>query len=413
MKKIFKKISHWLRRRIAKVWLFLNPQLTIIGITGSYGKTITSVVINKVLSKKYKTLQTDLNLDTIYNLPITILKARKKHQKIILEYGVDHKGEMDFHLSLVKPDLAVMTGINPTHSDANLLGSVQNIIREKQKMLSSLSENKTAFLNYNDLQVRQMAANTKAKIVYYGFDKNNCDYWAYDVKVGFNGTSFKLGMKSDDDKKIIEIKTGLIGEHTVEPCLAAIAIGLNQGVPLDDIQQALKDLKPLPGRLSIEDGPLKSILLNDSLRANPASAKAGLQTLVDLGCLGKKVAVLGEMGELGVSAEEEHQSLGSFIASLKIDYFIGIGPLQKLATSQAVKSGMNKDKVFWAKDVFEAAEIIKKVLGKNDLFYLKGSRLRHMERILMVLEGKKVGCSVNSCHFYNECGSCSYLETGL
>ena len=413
MKITFKKIFHWTKRRLAKLWLLFNPQLTIIGVTGSYGKTVTSLAINKVLSEKYKTLQTDLNLDTIYNLPITILKARHFHQKLILEYGVDHKNEMNFHLSLVKPDLAVMTGINPTHSESELLGSVENIIAEKKKLLLSLSPSKTAFLNYNDLQVRLMTKDIKAKVVYYGLDKQNCDFWAQDIEVGFNGTSFKLGIKSNHDGKLIDIKTGLVGRHVIEPCLAAIAIGLDQKVDLEDIKKALMNLKSLPGRLSIESGPLKSILLNDSLRANPASTKAGLQTLKDLGCLGKKIAVLGEMGELGKSAEEEHQLLGDFIAKLKIDYFIGIGPLQKLTISQAIKSGMDKDKVFWAKDIFQATEVLKKVLKKNDLFYLKGSRLRHMERILMLLDNKEVGCLVNNCHFYTQCKSCAYLKTGL
>ena len=270
MKITFKKIFHWTRRRLAKLWLLFNPQLTIIGVTGSYGKTVTSLAINKVLSEKYKTLQTDLNLDTIYNLPITILKARRFHQKLILEYGVDHKNEMNFHLSLVKPDLAVMTGINPTHSEPELLGSVENIIAEKKKLLLSLSSNKTAFLNYNDPQVRLMAEDIKAKVIYYGLDKQNCDFWAQDIEVGFNGTSFKLGIKSNPNGKLIDIKTGLVGRHVIEPCLVAIAIGLDQKVDLEDIKKALMNLKSLPGRLSIESGPLKSILLDDSLRANSA-----------------------------------------------------------------------------------------------------------------------------------------------
>jgi UDP-N-acetylmuramoyl-tripeptide--D-alanyl-D-alanine ligase len=406
---MIKKIFHRTRRIVAKVWLKLNPQVTIIGVTGSYGKTNTVRAITQVLSEKFKTIQTDLNLDTNYNLPITLLKIRPWHQKVVLEYGVDHLKEMDFHLSLVKPQIAVLTGINPTHSDKEHLGSIENIIKEKKKLLLALPRNGLAVLNGDDRVVRLMAKNLQTKVVFYGTNRKECDFWAEKVRLDFSGTSFILGYK---DKKL-KMKTGLIGRHFVQNCLAAVAIGLNQGLSLKEIKQALAKLKPLTGRLSVEKGPLGSILLNDSLRANPASTLAGLQTLADLSTKGRRIAVLGEMGELGQLAEKEHQRIGRKVAELKIDFFIGVGSLQKLATQEALASGLKKDQVFWAKDVLAAAKILKKILKKNDLFYLKGSRLKHMERILLILKGKKVSCAVDSCHFYHPCESCSSLKTGL
>jgi len=406
---MLKKIFHRSRRVMAKIWLKLNPQITIIGVTGSYGKTNTTRAIFQVLSEKFKTLQTDLNLDTNYNLPITLLKIRPWHRKAVLEYGVDHQGEMDFHLNLVKPDIAVITGINPTHADEEHLGSLQNIIQEKKKLLTALPPRGLAVLNWDDEQVRQMTKGIKARILFYGSDQKHCDFWAEKIKVDFNGTSFTLGY---DDKKIF-MKTGLVGRHFVQNCLAAVAVGLHQNLSMEQIKKGLAKLKPLPGRLSIEKGPFDSILLNDFLRANPASTLAGLQTLADLPTKSKRIAVLGEMGELGDSAQQEHQQIGQQVAELKIDYFVGIGPLQKLAAEQAIKSGMRKEQVFWAKDVMEGAKILKKILSKDDLFYLKGSLLRHMERILLILRGDKVSCKVNSCHFYHPCQSCLCLLRGL
>jgi UDP-N-acetylmuramoyl-tripeptide--D-alanyl-D-alanine ligase len=410
----WKQPLHQVRRILAQLWLQLNPRVTIIGITGSFGKTNTTLAIATVLSQKYKTLQTDLNLDTIYNLPITLLKLRPWHQKLVLEYGVDHKGEMDFHLSLVKPSIAVVTGINPTHSDPELLGSLEGVIKEKSKLLTALPQDGLAILNLDDEKVRQMAKKTKARIIWYGTSSKS-DFRADRIKIDFSGTSFTLHHQN----KKYRFKTGLIGRHFVHECLAAVVVGRELGLSWPEIKKGLAKSRPLKGRVSIEKGPKGSILIDDSLRANPASTKAGLQVLADLPvgkaglpARGKRIAVLGEMGELGDLAKEGHREVGKKVAGLKIDYLIGIGPLQRLTTQEAIKQGMKKEKVFWAKDVRQAAKLLEKILEKGDLFYLKGSLLRHMERVLLLLEGKEVGCEVTSCHFYSQCPSCPHLHSG-
>jgi len=409
---VWKQPFHQSRRFIAKLWLHFFPHLTIIGITGSYGKTNTTRAIAQVLSEKYKTLQTDLDLDTIYNLPITILKLRPWHQKLVLEMGVDHKNEMDFHLSLVKPSIAVVTGINPTHSEPELLGSLEGVIKEKRKLLQILPKDGLAILNWDDENVRKMARFTKAKVLKYGTSPK-CDFWADKIKVDFSGTSFILHYEN----KKFAIKTGLVGRHFIHECLAAAAVGINQGLTWGQIKNGLSKLKPLAGRLSIEKGPKGTILINDVLRANPASTIAGLQTLVDLPTLraaqGRRIAVLGEMGELGELAQEEHRRVGKEVAGLKIDYLVSVGPLQKLTAEEAIKSGMKKNQVFWVENVAQAARILERLLSVGDLFYLKGSLLRHMERIPLILNGEEVGCKVTSCHFYHQCPSCPYLKMGL
>jgi UDP-N-acetylmuramoyl-tripeptide--D-alanyl-D-alanine ligase len=355
------------------------------------------------LTQKFKTLQTDLNLDTLYNLPITLLKLRPWHQKLVLEYGVDHRGEMDRHLSLIKPQIAVITGINPTHSEPELLGSMANIVKEKSKLLTSLPPSGYAILNYDDEKVRAMAGATKAKVIWYGLT-NKADYGAEKIRVSFKGTNFDLVNK----EKRIRLTTGLVGQHFVYACLAAVAVGRLSGLSWENIRTGLAWLRPLKGRLSLEKGPRGSILINDCLRANPASTMAGLQLLKDLKTKSKKIAVLGEMGELGETKEENHREVGRFAAKNQPDYLIGIGPLTKylLAEARDVKS-------FWAKDVSEAAKILAKILKKGDLFYLKGSLLRHLERVLLILRRQKVSCRVISCHFYHPCQTCSYLASGL
>jgi len=399
---MIKPFFHQTRRWLARIWLELNPQLRIVGITGSFGKTNTSVAIARVLAQKYPTVKTDLNLDTIYNLPMTILQVKPWTEALVLEMGVDHQGEMDFHLSLVKPKIGVLTGITPVHSDEEHLRSIQGIIKEKGKLLACLPKDGLAVLNFDDQEVRKMARLSRAPVLFYGKDKKNCDLWASNIKVTVQGLTFDLNLKNKDKLKI---STGLIGSHHVNTCMAAYLVGSYLGVSDGQIQKALGELKPLLGRLNLEKGPMGSILINDSRRANPASTIAGLTTLSDLP--GKrKIAVLGEMGELGSFSKKGHQMVGEELAELKIDFLIGVGPLTKNIADAAIRNGFPAVKTFWTSDVCQAAQVLRKILKKGDMLYLKGSLLRHMERVLLYLEGKKVICKKVSCHCYQLCSNC-------
>lgn len=403
---MIKSYFHQARRSLAKFWLEVNPQLRIVGITGSFGKTNTARAVASVLSKKFPTVQTDLNLDTVYNLPITILKVKPWTEALVLEIGVDHPEEMDFHLSLVKPQVGIVTGITPVHSDKEHFGSLENIIKEKAKLLQSLPADGLAILNYEDEAVRKIADLTKAKVVFYGRNqdkKNNCDVWAEAVEVSRKGTRFTLREKNVR----INVSTGLIGNHLVDGCLAAYLVGRYFQIEKNKIVSSFNELKPLKGRLNLESGSKGTYLLNDALRANPASTMAGLTVLAEL--KGKrKIAVLGEMGELGDFEEEGHRLVGRNLAKQKIDLAVGIGPLTKFILAEAIKEGMDKKKTFWAKDVVEAADFLKNELRKEDLVYLKGSLLRHLERILILLKEEKVDCRLVSCNRYLPCWTCPY-----
>jgi len=400
-----KKIFHILQREFARLWLKLFPKLIIIGVTGSYGKTNTVQAIEAVLKTKFKTLTTDINLDTTYNLPITLLKIRPKTQVLILEYGIDHKGEMDKHLALVKPQVVVITGITPVHSDKNLLGSLEGIIKEKSKLIEALAGKDWAILNFDNQYVRKMAKKTTASIISYG-NKPQFDYWVSDIKVNLKGTSCLLHY----NEQVKPIKTKLIGQHFTHETMIGLAVGKILGISIKKGIKNVAHLNPLPGRMSIEKGPLKTILLNDSLRANPESTIAGLETLAAIKHPNKKIAVLGEMGELGSYRQKEHYRVGVVFAKLNIDFLITIGPATKLIIKGAKDKGFPKEKIFYAKNVQEAALFLKETLRPNYLWYLKGSRLKHLERILLILKGKRVDCQLTSCHNYCNCQVCPKLE---
>lgn len=383
MIELIKNSYHNLQRMSAKIWLLFHSKTTIIGVTGSYGKTNVTAAIATVLAEKFKVLQTDLNLDTRFNIPITVLKLGN-HEKLILEYGIDRPGEMDYHLFIAKPKIAVITGITPVHADNAHLGSLENIIKEKGRLVSVVSANGWVVINWEDQLARQIAEFTKAKVIFYGRNRHRCDIWASHIKVNFNGTAFKLHSQSQSHN----VKLPLIGKHHVFTAMAATAIGWISGLKWKEIYSGLSKIKPLQGRGNIEVGPKETVILNDSRRSNPASAIAGLQTLVDLPSK-RKIAVLGEMGELGKYEEEGHRSVGQKAAETKPDYLVCVGPVTKYIAEEA-RAGMKKDQVVLVKDVFEAAGALSEILRKGDLWYLKGSLLKHLERIPLILEGKDV-----------------------
>lgn len=384
----------------------INLQLTVVGVTGSYGKTSAVRAITEVLSAKYSVNQTDLNLDTIYNLPITILKTALWNEVLVLEYGVDHLGEMGFHLSLVKPKIAVLTGVTSVHTDEEHMKSLKNAVAEKSKLVEAVPDDGLAIFNYDDENSREVGQVFKKRKIFYGLDKR-ADIWADNIKLSLSGTEFIL----HDGAEQLPVGTGLMGYQAVYSCLVAYAVGREIKVGGDKILMKLKTLKPLAGRFSIEKGPMGTVLVNDSRRANAASTIVGLRSFVELP--GRKVGVLGEMGEIGETAEKMHQEVGEEAAKLKLDVLVGVGPLTKFIIEEAERKGMRKSQLFWAKDVQEGAEILKKVLKKGDLLYLKASLLRHLERIILLLEGKKVACQEIFCHHYQPCSTCPSLTKSV
>ncbi len=395
-----KKYFHLIQRKLAKIWLEINLQLTVVGVTGSYGKTGAVRAIAEVLAAKYSVNKTDIDLDTIYNLPLTILRTKIWNDFLVLEYGVDHIGEMDQHLTLVKPKIAVLTGITPVHTESELLGSLSGVISEKLKLINSLPQDGLAIFNYDDEEVRKAGLNCKRRKVFYGLDKK-ADVWADNISLSLQKTQFEL----NNGEEAILIKTKLLGYPAVYACLVAYIIGKEQGIKKEKIVQKLSEIKPLEGRFSVCPGPLGTILINDAKRANPASTIAGLRSLSLFP--GRKIAVLGEMGELGDSSVLMHQKVGRETADYQIDLLVGVGPLAKYIVEEAKSNGLKES--YFAKDINMAAEILRKNLKSGDLLYLKASLLKHLERIILILQNHPVKCEKTSCHNYSSCDTCKAL----
>ncbi len=408
---IWKRIYHLILREVAKFWLKLNPKVKIIAITGSFGKTYTVYLLTSFLKNIVPTIATDLNLDTIFNLPLTILKIRKIHRWAVFEIGVDHKNEMDFHLDLFKPDIVVFTGISPVHSEKDLLGSKEGIKKEKGKLILSLTKNGLLIYNFDDPDVKEMIQNCPARKISYSLFNKKADYFSKKYLLKPSGTDFWLF--SNLSQKTIRIKSKLFGVHFAHQFAIVFALAENQKIDPKIIEKLALTTKPLSGRMSLEKFINNSYLLNDRLRANPASTQAGLRTVKELRKFFKRtIIIMGEMGELGKRAEIEHQKIGKIInQEIQPNFFIGIGPL----TANIVDEITNKNtKSFFCRHPLQAAKLLetKINLSQGDLIYIKASLFRHLERVELKLEGVNVNCKVISCPFYNACENCQYLTTG-
>lgn len=411
-----KKIFHDTRRFLAQRNLAHKKALQI-GITGSQGKTNTTYVITSILESLGETIVTDTNLDTTFNVPITGLKVKPTTEFLIWELGIDHPGEMAYHLQIAHPHIGIMTGISPVHTDKEHMGSLEQLIIEKRKLVEVLPQNGCAILNWDDMNVRGMAPFIKAQILTFG-TTDDCSVWVdmKTVRTSLAGTAMII----HDGKQQISVQTPLIGIHHVYNIMAGylvykLAVARGDMLTTEQLERfntAVSRLQPLVGRMSAEPGPRGTVFLNDALRANPTSTRFGLQTLVSLQEQGvKKIAVLAEMGEID-KTEEEHTKLGEYIATLPLDYVVCIGPLQKFVYESALHHGFSTERAFWVPDVFKAAEVLHPLVSKADILYMKGSLLRHVERVLLLLEGTKVGCTVVSCPFYHHCPECKYLQSG-
>lgn len=396
-----KKFFHNTRRLAAEVWLSLQPA-TQIAITGSQGKTNTTLLVNHICSHFGSTVVTDTNLDSTFNVPITALKVRPWTTYVVWELGIDHPGEMAEHLEIAKPDIAIMTGISPVHTDKEHMGSLEVLIQEKRKLIEALPQKGTAILNLDDTNVANMAPFTKGQVKWFGSD-SSADIYVdrSSINVSLEGTYATYHFKT----LTFELRTKLIGVHHVQNIMAAYLVmnTIHPEASAIEFNKIIENISPLRGRMSVESGPMQTVLLNDSLRANPASTESGLKTLNQIVYTkGNKIAVIGEMGELE-NPEEEHRKTGVQIAKMKLDYVLVIGPLRKHTIDEAIKKGFPKEKIGYAEDVFQAAELLKQILKPGDVWYLKGSLLRNYKRIVQLLNGEQVCCHEVLCP-YEHCG---------
>lgn len=358
-----KWVVHPIKRRAAKYYLaFLKKffGLKVIAITGSVGKTSTKEMLLSVLSQKYKVVATEANIDPIYNIPTTILKARPNTQFLILEMGVEFPGEIDFYLWLAEPDSAILTTLNITHTE--FFGDARGVAEEKTKLIKAIKPQSVVFLNRDDKNVLKYAKNLKAKIIFYSLGEASGIHFTKDLE-----TEFKLGSNREKG----DVKIPLLGEQIVSNALCAAAVGQYYGVPLDGIKRGLEGFSIPPHRMR----PLKTKsgawVIDDAYNNNPLGLKRALETLSKVPAK-RRIAVLSYMAELGKLEEISHRNAGKLAGKLGISEVIGYGDPSKFLIEEARKNGV--EKAWLADSKGRIIDYLKDNIKSGDVILVKGSR---------------------------------------
>ena len=336
--------------------------IKVVGITGSVGKTSTKEMIASVLSQKYCVHKTLGNFNNEWGLPITIFEMNEKHQVAVLEMGVIHFGEMRRLSSVASPDICVITNIGIAHLE--FFKTREGILQEKSQMIQDMKTGGSILLNGDDDLLRDMGPVKGVDPEFFGLGKN-CQFYATAVEpLGLRGSSCTIHLPSGESFDCI---VPLPGAHMVQNALAGTAVGYQLGLTPAEIKAGIEGLPSIPGRNNIIQTD-KIIILDDCYNANPVSMQASLDVLNM--AIGRKVAVLGDMGELGETGKELHYETGAHAGDIGIDLVCGIGELSKELVAGASEHGCEA-KWFPAKADFLAE--MKHLIQPGDNILVKAS----------------------------------------
>ncbi len=364
-------IASYLARQYAKLY----PRDIFIGITGSVGKTVCMETAEAILSEKYKILATKPNSNPILGLPYTILKINPSIKKVILEMGLQNIGEMDYYLSLVHPKTVVVTRIAYAHSET--LGSLDEILEEKGKLIESLDERGVAILNFDDPSCKKLVKRCRGSVVYFGTDSQNCTVWAGNIKIEDLKTTFELNLGVER----VKVNFKLLGMQFVYSALASAALGVVNNIPLTKIKLALEQIEPSDHQMETFMGPNGSIILDDTINSSPADLEAAIDTLLQISAR-RRVLVLGEMKELGKYSDQLHRQIAQKIFKEKIDLvFLGQGDTQIIA-DELKRLGFWEEKVEANLQNSQIVSKLLKTLGKGDVVLVKGAHAVRLDEVV-------------------------------
>jgi UDP-N-acetylmuramoyl-tripeptide--D-alanyl-D-alanine ligase len=364
-------------QQIARYWR-RKLDLRVIGITGSVGKSTTKEMATEVLSTRYRTLKSPGNLNNEIGLPLTVLRLSSGHQCAVLEMGFYVPGEIAFLCDIALPQVGVVTNIGTVHAER--AGSQEAIARGKAELVQALPPAPVgvAILNFDDPWVRKMEEKTKARVFFYGLSPE-AHLWADNVVgLGLDGIRFRLHYAGET----LHVKIPLIGRHSVHTALRAAAVGLVEGMNWQEILEGL-----MQGHTQLRLAAVRSetgaLLLDDTYNASPESMLAALNLLDELD--GRKVAVLGDMLELGPYERGGHEMVGLRAAQVAT-VLLTLGERAHIFAEAARRAGMKKSSILEFDEFDPLVEWLKVNLTKDDVVLIKGSHGLRMDRITSLLE---------------------------
>lgn len=355
--------------------------IPLVAVTGSNGKTTTKEMVASVLSHRWTVLKTDGNFNNRIGVPQTLFRLNRRHQAAVIEMGVDNMGQTTRLCEIARPTVGVITNIGPDHLE--FFRSMEASAQSKAELLDQLPGDGVAVLNADDAYFDYLAARAQCRVMSFGFSVK-ADVRAVDVKSdGRDGTIFRLVLPGKVRHTIAHIRVQ--GRHNVTNALAAAAVGLVQGLPGAAIAEALARFRPAAMRSQILVSRGVKII-NDCYNANPASMKAAVQLLAQAEGAGKKIAVLGDMLELGGTAVQMHEDVGAYVTCQGIDRLITCGSLGRSLAHGARRAGMDPAHIIEVSDAREAASAVTEMAETEDVVLVKASRGIRLEEVVLALK---------------------------
>jgi UDP-N-acetylmuramoyl-tripeptide--D-alanyl-D-alanine ligase len=345
--------------------------LSAVAITGSNGKTSTKDFAAAVLARRFPVTKTQGNFNNHVGLPRTILEATSRDEVAVWEIGMNHPGEVAALAKVAAPDVGIITNIGVAHIE--FMGSREKIAEEKGALAEAVGADGTLILNADDPFSKGIAARTRGKVILAGTTAGTIR--ASEINQSGGATDFTILEGAHRCRAQLPVP----GLHMVQNALLAVAAGRVFGLSLEECAVGLVAAPLTKARLQVKE--IRGVqFLDDSYNANPDSMKAALRTLVELDAEGQRIAVLGEMGELGNESEQGHREVGETAAALKVDHLIAIGNVAASIADAAKQAGLEKSST--VPSTAEAAELLAEFAAPGDLVLIKGSRLARTEQVI-------------------------------
>jgi len=392
-------MKRFLRNSVLRILEFLAKQklkrmeAKIIGITGSVGKTSCKDLVADVLSTHYKVLKNEKSYNSEFGLLLTILRqksgfsspsqwikiilkgfvqtffVKETFDYLVLEMGVDKPGDMDFLTRIAPPDMAIITTIKPVHLDNGQFASTDDVFNEKKKIILNMKKEGKAFISLDDKYIAKMAT-LNIRMVTYS-QKTEAEVYANNIKQTQEGLKFTVNWAKEPFRAFVP----LFGEYHLSYVLPAIIVGLSTRVPINKIQETLKEFTLPPGRMSLIEGIKNTLILDSSYNASPEAVKEALKVLDFFGKErgGRRVFVFGNMNELGIHSKKFHQEVGENIPE-KTDILITVGKDVRYGAEAAQKNGLPESNIHSFDNVNEAIEFYEKEIKEGDTILAKGSQ---------------------------------------
>jgi UDP-N-acetylmuramoyl-tripeptide--D-alanyl-D-alanine ligase len=345
--------------------------IKVLAITGSNGKTSTKDFAASVLARRFRVTKTHGNFNNHVGLPRTILEATSNDEVAVWEIGMNHPGEVAALAKIAGPDAAIITNVGIAHIE--FMGTREAIANEKGALAEAIGPSGTVILNADDSFSKAIAERTRAHVIFAGTKEGMVR--AIDIQQSADGSDFTIIEGAHRCRAQLPVP----GLHMVQNALLAVAAGRAFGLSLEEGAAGLASAPLTKARLQIKE--IHGVqFLDDSYNANPDSMKAALQTLVELDTDGKRIAVLGEMRELGAETERGHEEVGEAAAAFGVDQLIGIGEMGAVISRAAQRAGLEKSSAVGSTS--EAAEVLIDIAEPGDLVLIKGSRLARTEDVI-------------------------------